>query len=167
MTQPKLKLDLKKLSKSELVENLSRHLSAYEDRWKKVLRDFDVKSRDARDRSREQWDKFSRQLKDRRVELEKRVTNTFQVESKRLSRQINQGANELFNYLKSIAKNEKLTARAASNGGARKKGARSSGGIAKKKSSGKGRGAKKKKGAGAGAPAMAVSGHTSSAPFAH
>ena len=145
MTQPKLKLDLKNLSKKELVENLSKHLTAYEERWKQLMKEFDVKSRDARERSRTQWERFSKQIRDRRSELEKRVTDLFQQETQKLSRQINQGANELFNYLKSIAKNEKLEAKSTPKSGVKKKGSRASGDVqasGKKKASAKAGGRK-------------------------
>ncbi len=110
MPQPKLKLDLKKLAESELAQSLSRHLNSYEVRVKRLVKDFDVKSREARDKGQKQLDKFAGQLKRTRTGLEKRVSTLYHHESQRL----NQGVNELFNYLKSIAKSEKLIARAPS-----------------------------------------------------
>ena len=99
-----LKLDLKAIANSELVGNLSKHLTAYEKKVKELVNDFDLKSRDARAKGQRQLDKLAGQFKKTRTELEKRVTGLLHIEGQRL----NQGVSELFNYLKNIAKNEKL-----------------------------------------------------------
>lgn len=104
MNQPKLKLDLKALANSELMGSLSKHLNTYEKKVKKLVNDFDLKSRDARHKGQLQLDKLANQFKKTRSDLEKRVTGLLHAEGQRL----NQGVSELFNYLKSIAKNEKL-----------------------------------------------------------
>lgn len=109
MNQPKLKLDLKKLANSELVANLSKHLTTYEKRVKGLVSEFDLKSRDARQKGQEQIDKLAGQFKRSRNELEKRVSSLLHQEGQRL----NQGVNDLFNYLKSIAKSEKLGKKSA------------------------------------------------------
>jgi hypothetical protein len=101
---PKLKLDLKKLANSELALSLARHLDGYEKRVKEFVKEFDVKSRDARTKGQKQLDKFAGQLKRTRTDLEKRVATLFHEES----RQLNQRVNELVNYLKRVTKSEKL-----------------------------------------------------------
>ena len=103
------KLDLKKLANSELVGSLTKHLTQYEGKLKKLLNEFDLKSREARSKGQKQIDKVSQQFRQTRGDLEKRVTNLLHQEGKRL----NEGVNDLVNYLKSVAKSEKLVMKAS------------------------------------------------------
>ena len=104
MLQTRLKSDLKRLAKSNLVVNLSRHFNQYEGRVKRLVQDFDLKSREARENGKKQIDKFTSQLKETRGQVERRVSEVLNEESKRL----NDRMTELFNYLKSVARNEKI-----------------------------------------------------------
>lgn len=110
MLQTRLKSDLKRLAKSNLVSNLSKQFNQYEGRVKKLVHEFDIKSREARDNSRKQIDKFTTHLKETRVQVERRVSEVLNEESKRLNGRMT----ELFNYLKSIARNEKIAQKEAS-----------------------------------------------------
>ena len=103
--QNKLKSDLKRLAGSPLVGGLSKQFNVYEDKVKKIVHDFDLKSREARKTSRKQIEKFTVQLKKTRSGVEKKVSALLNEEGKRL----NKAVLEMFNYLKSMAKNEKLT----------------------------------------------------------
>lgn len=109
MLQEILKADLKKIANSTVVSNLSKQFNQYEHRVKKFVNEFDLRSREARDRSRQQIDQFTNQLQKTRKQVEKRVTQVIEKEGKRL----NGRATELFNYLKSVAKNEKIALKAA------------------------------------------------------
>jgi methyl-accepting chemotaxis protein len=113
----KTNLSLKDLVQSQLknaawLGDLSQHLNEYEKRLKSVVKDLDLKSRDARDKSRKQLDTFTKQLKKTRTDLEKRVKSLVNQEAKRL----NEGFNELVTYLKSLSVNEQQAAAAAASG---------------------------------------------------
>ena len=107
--QEKLKLDLKRLANSALANNLSKHLNEYESKVKEMVHGFDLKSRYAREKSRKRLDEFAKQLKKTRGDLEKRVSTLVNQEGVRLNKRVT----ELFNYLKSVAGNEKIGLRAA------------------------------------------------------
>ncbi len=102
-------LDVKELLGSSLrnsdwLQGVSKQWTGYEKRLKSVVQDLDLKSRDARDKSRKQLDAFAHQLQKTRVDVEKKVTHLINYEAGR----INQGFNELVTYLKSLSLNEKL-----------------------------------------------------------
>jgi hypothetical protein len=99
---PKQLVDIKGLLKSQWVSGLSKHLNAYEKKVKELVHELDLKSRDARDKSRKQLDQFTLQLKKTRTEVEKKVLTIVNQESHRL----NKGLSELVTYLKSVAKSE-------------------------------------------------------------
>ena len=105
MVPPKFKIDIKKLSKGQIVSQVSKHLGAYEKRVQGLVKGFDIKSRDARTKSRKQIDKFAKQINKTRSSLEKQLTSVIHKESKWLEK----GVNELFKKLKIVAKDEKLT----------------------------------------------------------
>lgn len=116
MLQTRLKTDLKRLTNSPVVGNLSKQFSAYEEKVRRFVRDFDLKSREARDTGRRRLDEFTTQLRHRRGEVEKKMTRLLNEEGKRL----NQRVGELVNYLKSLAKNEKLKVKGKSTAPKRK-----------------------------------------------
>ncbi len=129
MVPPKFKFDFKKLSKGEIVSQVTKQLGAYEKRVQGLIKGFDIKSRDARSKSRKQIDKFAKQINKTRSNLEKQLTSVIHKESKWLEK----GVNELFKKLKNVAKDEKL---ATSKGG--KKPAKKKAKTAAKKKSAKG-----------------------------
>jgi hypothetical protein len=101
-------IDIKGLLKNQVmgapwVSELSQHLNEYEQKLKSVVKDLDLKGRDAREKSRKQLDSFTRQLKKTRTDLEKRVRTLVNQEAKR----INIGFNELVTYLRALANLEK------------------------------------------------------------
>ncbi len=81
---------------------ISGQLGTYEKRVKALVKDLDLKSRDARSKSREQLDRFTTQIKSTRNQLEKRVVTLVNYEADRL----NKGLNELVGYLKTLSKQE-------------------------------------------------------------
>jgi hypothetical protein len=91
--ESKLKIDLKRLADSALANNLSKHLNEYEAKVKEMVRDFDLKSREARDKSRERLDRFLAQLKQTRGDLEKKVTDIAHVEGERLNKRVSELVN--------------------------------------------------------------------------
>jgi hypothetical protein len=108
--QGKLKEELRRLASSQLVGKISRQLNEYERSLKKLAKEFEVKSRDARKKSRTHLDGFASQLKRTRGDVEKKVVTLLNHEGKRL----NEGVGQVFNYLKTMAKNEKLAHKAGS-----------------------------------------------------
>lgn len=102
----KLKVDLKQWLKSPQVENLSKHLTTYEKRAKELVKELELKSRDAREKSREQLARFTTQVRKTGIEVEKNVKDLLAQEGKVL----NQKLNELVTYVKGLANNEKKAA---------------------------------------------------------
>lgn len=90
--------------------NITSHLGTYEKRVRAMVKDLDLKSRDARSKSREQLDRFASQLKTTRTQLEKRVVTLVNFEADRL----NKGLNELVGYLKTLSKQEQSARNAKS-----------------------------------------------------
>lgn len=107
MLKQKINLDLKKLSKNQLLENLSQHLNGYEKRVRTLVKDFDLRSRDAREKSKHQLDLFAERLREARGNVETKVAAVLNQEGQRL----NKGVQELLNYLKTASKSEKLSAK--------------------------------------------------------
>jgi hypothetical protein len=99
---PKQLVDIKGLLKSQWVSGLSKHLNTYEKKVKELVHELDLKSRDARDKSRKQLDQFTQQLRKTRTDVERKVLTIVNQESQRL----NKGLAELVVYLRSVAQNE-------------------------------------------------------------
>ncbi len=104
MIQQKLKVDLKRLVNSTLVDNISKQWGTYETRVKRIVHDFDLKSREAREVSRKRLDVFTSQLRKTRCDVEKKVATLINMEGRKLNVKVV----ELFNYLKTISNSEKL-----------------------------------------------------------
>jgi hypothetical protein len=102
----KFKVDLKQWMNSPQVENLSKHLTDYEKRVKELVKELNLKSRDAREKGKVQLDRFTTQVQKTRTDVEKNVKTLLQQEGKVL----NQKLNELVTYLKGLAANEKKAA---------------------------------------------------------
>ncbi len=131
MLQGKWKADIKKLTNSPLVGNLTKQFNVYEDRVRRFVRDIDLRSREARVTSKKRIDIFTSQLKERRFEVEKKVTRLLNDEGKRLNGRVN----ELVGYLKSLAQLEK---EASKKGTSSRKKANRSGASVKRRASRKG-----------------------------
>jgi len=99
---------LKNFLESKWNDSVSKQLNIYEKKVKDLVKDLDLKSRDAREKSREQLDAFTHQVKKTRTDLEKRIVTLVNQETKRL----NVGLNELVSYLKSLSHSEKTQAAA-------------------------------------------------------
>lgn len=104
MLQEKLKSDLKRLADTPFAHNLTKQFSAYEDRVREVVHGLELKSREARAQSLKRIDEFTDQLKKTRGQVEKKVSTLLNEEGKRLNAKVT----ELLNYLKSMARDEKL-----------------------------------------------------------
>lgn len=107
--QTKLKKTLSDLpsrfpKSAELLHHFSKQLTHYEDQIKDLVEDWDLKSREAREKSQAQLDKVLNQIKKTRVDLEKRVTKLVTVEKKR----INTNLNDLMSFIKSVSRKEKV-----------------------------------------------------------
>jgi len=105
-----MKLDFKEISSNPMVKNLSEQWVTYEKRVKTLIRDFDLKSRDARVKGKEHLDKFLVQLKKTRTQLESNI----RVFAKNESKVLNKGFNDLVVYLKTLSQKEAAAAKKAS-----------------------------------------------------
>jgi len=117
-----LKVDFDKWAKHPAVHQLTQHLGTYEKRLSTLVKDFDLKGRSARERSRKKLDKLVVQLRQTRGKVEKRINTLVNAESKKLNKRVN----ELVSYLTQVARQEdrKMAAsggRAKKNTGSRRK----------------------------------------------
>ena len=97
------RFDLKKIANTPWVENLTKQFNGYESRVKRLVKDIDLKGREARTKGKKQLNRFTHQLQKTRNEVEKKVTVLINKESKKLNGKVT----ELFKYLKTMANNEK------------------------------------------------------------
>lgn len=97
-------IDIKGLLDSRWVQGVSKQVNTYEKKVKGLVKDLDLKTRDAREKSQKQLDRFTVQIKKTRGQLEARVVEVVNQEAARL----NKGFVELVTYLKSLANNETL-----------------------------------------------------------
>lgn len=108
-------IDFRKLLESNRFGKIAREISTgissglhgyfgtYEKKVKSLVKEIDLKSRDAREKSKDQLDKFTEKLKNRKSDLEKRVVGLVNVEAEKL----NKGLTELVSYLKTLSHEEK------------------------------------------------------------
>jgi hypothetical protein len=106
MAESKIKAELSRLANSPFVGNISKQISVYETRVKRLVSDFDSRSRNARERSKRHLDQLSTQLKKTRGDVEKRITTLWKHEGTRL----NKSVNELVTYIKAMTKKEAAAA---------------------------------------------------------
>jgi hypothetical protein len=98
----KLTGDLRKLANSQVVVPLTQQLGVYEKRAKDLVKELDLRSRDARDKSKARLDEFLVQLKKTRTEVESKVRALFEEESKRLNARVN----DLLETLRAVAQSD-------------------------------------------------------------
>lgn len=98
-----IKVDFSKWSKHPAINQLTEQLNTYEKRVSTLVKNFDLKSRDARERSRQQLDKVLGQLKQTRAKVETKVTRLVNQEGKKLNKKVN----DLMIYLNAVARKEK------------------------------------------------------------
>ena len=103
MSQMQL-IDIKGILGSRLVQGVSKQVNTYEKKVRGLVKDLDLRTRDAREKSQKQLDKFAVQVKKTRSQLETRLVEVVNQEAVRL----NKGFSELVTYLKSLANNETL-----------------------------------------------------------
>lgn len=98
------RFDFSNLRKSPWVGELTRYLAEYEKRARKLFHGLDIKSkgRSARKKGLQNLEKLSAQANRTRQDLERKVTELVQKESKRLG----DGVNELLDYVRRVAKAE-------------------------------------------------------------
>lgn len=115
MPRPNLKFDFKQLSNlgsqlpksaSSMLGRFSDQLNGYEKRVRGIVKEIDVKSRDAREKSAQRLDRFAQHVKKTRNNVEKRVVSLVNTEGKRLNKRVN----ELVDYLRGISVAETKTA---------------------------------------------------------
>ena len=99
---PNLRVDLKKLSKLPVLNHFSDQLTGYESRLKGIVKDLDLRSKGAREKSRRKLDKFAGQIRKTRSEVEKQVIKIVNREGKKL----NNGLTHILEYLRSVAVTE-------------------------------------------------------------
>lgn len=97
-----LKIDLKQLLKSDVVNNLTQHLNGYETKVRKLVEELNLKSLEARTKSKKQLDHFSEQIKKTRSDVERKVLTIVNQEAHRLNRRLT----DLVDYLDTVAKKE-------------------------------------------------------------
>jgi peptidoglycan hydrolase CwlO-like protein len=97
-----LKVDFSKWAKHPAISQLTQQVSTYEKRISDLVKDFDLKGREARERSRKQLNQVLGQLKHTRAKLEKKVTQLVQVEALRLNKRVT----HLMAYVSKVSKQE-------------------------------------------------------------
>lgn len=102
MFQERLMADIKKFVNSPFAKSLSKQFVTYEGKVKKLMHEFDIKSQPARVRGRKQIDKFTKQLRKTRTEIEKKVSSLVNREVQDLNGRIT----DLVRYLKAVALKE-------------------------------------------------------------
>jgi len=91
--------EFERFTKLDIVKNISKRVNTYEKRVRGLVDDLDLSSFDAKVEGRKQLNKFQKQLKQTRRDLEGRVGDVIQKESKR----INTRYNELVSILKTLS----------------------------------------------------------------
>ncbi len=123
------KFDFKKIASTPWVANLTKQFNSYESRVKKLVKELDLKGKEARTVGRDQLVRFTDQLQKTRTQVEKKVTVLINEEGKK----INDRVTELFKYLKTMANNVEKPA--GKKGSSQKKSSKVKSTAAKKKSS--------------------------------
>lgn len=109
MTTNKLTEDLKKLANAQVFIPLTKQLNVYEKKARGLIKEFDLRSREARDKSRARLDDFLVQLKKTRTEVESKVRSLYEEESKR----INARVNDLLETIRTVAQPDSAPTKAA------------------------------------------------------
>ncbi len=102
MVTHKLTEDLKKLANSQVVVPLTKQLNVYEKKARGLVKEFDLRTQDAREKGKARFDELLVQLKKTRSEVETKVRALVEEESKRLNGRIT----ELFETLRAVAQTE-------------------------------------------------------------
>ncbi len=109
MASKNLKAELQKVLHSKVLKDLTHQLNGYEQKVRTLAKDFNLKSQEARKRSKKQVDEFSARLKKTRKEVEKTLKSLLQQESKLL----NEHFSELAKHLKMLSAQDQQKATAA------------------------------------------------------
>lgn len=102
MVPEKVKAELRRFLNAKQVEDLSKQLDVYEKRVRQAVKQMDVRGREAKALGQKQLDKFTKQVKATGTQIEKQFSSLVKSEGKTL----NKGLNDLFGYLRKLAKNK-------------------------------------------------------------
>ncbi len=80
--------DLKKFVGDDFTKNLKTTFTTYEKKVQELVKDLDVKGKEAKKKGEVQIDKWVKQLKRSRTDIEKRVTLLVNTEADKLSKQL-------------------------------------------------------------------------------
>lgn len=116
MATHKLTEDLKKLANSQVVVPLTKQLNAYEKKARGLMKEFDLRSKDAREKGKARFDELLVQLKKTRTDVETKVRALIEEESKRLNGRVQ----ELFETLRSVGQTDAETTKAPAKAAASK-----------------------------------------------
>lgn len=104
-----LKVEIQKLVNSQFLKEFTKQLNGYEKKVKGMVSDLDLRSRDARKKSRRQLNVFQKRLKRTRKDVEKTVRSLVNQESKLL----NKSLGELKIALKQLSEQEQKAKKTA------------------------------------------------------
>lgn len=102
MVAPKLRSDLKKLAQIKSIDQLKKQLVGYEKRVLEIVRDVDLKGREARRKGEQKINQFAEQLRRQSTGIEKQVRVLVAKERERL----NEGIFELVTQLRKLSGSE-------------------------------------------------------------
>ena len=125
--------DLKKFVGDDFTKNLKTTFNTYEKKVQDIVKDIDVKGKEAKKKGEVQIDKWVKQLKKSRTEIEKRVSVLVNDEAKKLSKSFGEVVKNLRGISAAEMSATKPAAKKAKSGTAGKK--KASGAQKKSKSS--------------------------------
>lgn len=99
----------KKWVETDLSKNLKSTLTTYEQKVQGVVKDLDLRSKKARKKGEVHFDKWVKQLKRSRTDVEKRITTLVNGEATKLTRTFN----DVMKNLRSLSHAEKMASPAA------------------------------------------------------
>lgn len=105
-----LQKEIQKVANSKFLKEFSKQLNGYEKRVKEVVRDFNLRSQEARKKSKKQMDQFTKRLNKTRKDVEKTLKSLINEES----RLLNKSFNELVSHLKDLSEQDEKAAAKAS-----------------------------------------------------
>ncbi|MEZ4752656.1 MAG: hypothetical protein R3B54_19075 [Bdellovibrionota bacterium] len=94
--------EIQKVANSKFLKEFSKQLNGYEKKVRDVVRDFNLRSQEARSKSKKQMDQFTKRLNKTRKDVEKTLKSLINEES----RLLNKSFNELVSHLKELSEQE-------------------------------------------------------------
>jgi uncharacterized membrane protein YgcG len=102
MVTNRIQEELKKLLHSDQIQALSQQLQTYEKKVREAVKEFDLRSRDARQKGQEKLGVFTSDLKKTRTRLE----SQFRIFLDKEKVNLNKGLQDLMAYLKTLSQTE-------------------------------------------------------------